>query len=66
MILLFQAVLKLAEFLLKPTETSKKIQIFGKKLQKFQVFRKNCKNFKVFGNKCKNLKHLASFLLLVI
>ena len=35
--------------MLKPTETLKKFQVFGKKMQKFQVFGENWQNFKVFG-----------------
>ena len=36
--------------MMKPTETFKKFQVFGK----------NCKNFKVFGKICKNVQFLEN------
>ena len=39
----------LPEFILKPTEISKKSQTFGKNCKKFKFLGKKCKNFKVFG-----------------
>ena len=64
----------LPEFMSKPTEISKKIKFFGKKLQKIQVFGKKfkkkiskfsekiAKNFKVFGTNYKFLERTAKIL----
>ena len=58
-ILLDNITFYLPEFNVKPTETSKKSQIFGKHFENVKFLGKNCKNFKFFGINCKFLERTA-------
>ena len=47
--------------MLKPTETSKKIKVFGKNCKNFKFWEKNCKNFKFLEKNLQNLIDLVIF-----